>query len=190
LADNGGATETHALLPGSQAIDRGGGVCPATDQRALTRPAGPACDIGAYESEGAAPLSGAPPEGAVIQDATCRSGPHPAYLAVDYFEAGWRLLVLGRDEKGEWIEAARQGTGPPTCWIRRTLVDLTPAEVSDLPLGKVPPPPTATPRPADEDSGSSGPQGCLWYNQQQQLVCYRIAQCPVPFGQSQGACSP
>lgn len=46
LADNGGPTQTHALLSGSPAIDAGGADCVATDQRGLPRKA---CDIGAYE---------------------------------------------------------------------------------------------------------------------------------------------
>ena len=39
------------MLPqsGSAAIDMGGTTCPATDQRGITRPQGPACDIGAVE---------------------------------------------------------------------------------------------------------------------------------------------
>jgi CSLREA domain-containing protein len=52
LADNGGPTETQALKAGSPAIDRGGtsaNGCPATDQRGVPRPQGPACDIGAFE---------------------------------------------------------------------------------------------------------------------------------------------
>jgi CSLREA domain-containing protein len=48
LADNGGRTPTHALLPGSPALDKGGG-CAKTDQRGIPRSAGGACDIGAYE---------------------------------------------------------------------------------------------------------------------------------------------
>lgn len=48
LADNGGATPTHALLAGSPALDKGGG-CAKTDQRGVPRTAGGACDIGAYE---------------------------------------------------------------------------------------------------------------------------------------------
>ncbi len=57
LADNGGPTQTHALLAGSPAIDAGSPDCPppATDQRGLARPADgdgdgtAACDIGAFE---------------------------------------------------------------------------------------------------------------------------------------------
>ncbi len=52
LASNGGPTQTQALEPGSPAIDHGGtsaNGCPPTDQRGITRPQGPACDIGAFE---------------------------------------------------------------------------------------------------------------------------------------------
>lgn len=50
LRDNGGPTKTHALLPGSPAIDEADGEnCPDADQRGLTRPTGAQCDIGAYE---------------------------------------------------------------------------------------------------------------------------------------------
>ncbi len=52
LADNGGPTETMALLTGSPAIDTGNdGTCESTDQRGIPRPIGEACDIGAYEYE-------------------------------------------------------------------------------------------------------------------------------------------
>ncbi len=51
LQNNGGFTATHALLAGSPAIDAGSPDCPPpfTDQRGISRPRGPACDIGAYE---------------------------------------------------------------------------------------------------------------------------------------------
>jgi len=55
LEDNGGPTQTHALLGGSPAIDMGDDViCAAApvdgiDQRGVARPYGAACDIGAFE---------------------------------------------------------------------------------------------------------------------------------------------
>lgn len=52
LADNGGFTQTHALLAGSSAIDTGDlAACPETDQRGVRRPIGSGCDIGSYECE-------------------------------------------------------------------------------------------------------------------------------------------
>ena len=50
LQNNGGPTWTHALNPGSPAIDAGDDtVTPSTDQRGVPRPQGSASDIGAYE---------------------------------------------------------------------------------------------------------------------------------------------
>lgn len=61
LANNGGPTQTHALLAGSPATDRGTCIYHdpatnqdatlATDQRGVARPQGAACDIGAYEAQ-------------------------------------------------------------------------------------------------------------------------------------------
>jgi len=59
LADNGGPTQTHALLEGSPAIDKGNSFGESTDQRSLVRPSnfvgipdasgGDGSDIGAFE---------------------------------------------------------------------------------------------------------------------------------------------
>ena len=65
LQNNGGPTETHALLAGSPAIDAAAAAdCVSTDQRGAARPgsargssAGP-CDIGAYEAGSAVPAAG------------------------------------------------------------------------------------------------------------------------------------
>src|SRR5262249_26869582 len=53
LADHGGPTFTHALLPGSPALDAGVAVAGlTTDQRGVARPQGAGPDIGAFESRG------------------------------------------------------------------------------------------------------------------------------------------
>ncbi|MCK4637543.1 MAG: hypothetical protein KAT49_06665, partial [Methanomicrobia archaeon] len=54
LANNGGLTQTHALLSGSPAINAASctdidGDPVTTDQRGVSRPQGSRCDIGAYE---------------------------------------------------------------------------------------------------------------------------------------------
>jgi hypothetical protein len=50
LADNGGPTQTHALLPGSPAIDHGNNITGSgADQRLFKRVVGPSIDIGSVE---------------------------------------------------------------------------------------------------------------------------------------------
>jgi hypothetical protein len=66
LADNGGPTQTHALLPGSPAIDAGNSSGYNEDQRGITRPidipgianASDGADIGAYEFNPTYSISG------------------------------------------------------------------------------------------------------------------------------------
>jgi hypothetical protein len=63
LANNGGATQTHALLPDSPAIDKGNSFTLTTDQRGFARPfdnpgitnatGGDGADIGAFEVQAA-----------------------------------------------------------------------------------------------------------------------------------------
>lgn len=73
LANNGGETNTMALLEGSPAIDAGiNAGCPPVDQRGVTRPQGPACDVGAFE-RAAVP----PPPAADAADLRLRIKPKP-----------------------------------------------------------------------------------------------------------------
>jgi hypothetical protein len=59
LGNYGGPTPTMALLPGSPAIDAAdSNDFPATDQRGVPRPFGPAPDIGAFESTYSTTISG------------------------------------------------------------------------------------------------------------------------------------
>jgi hypothetical protein len=107
LADNGGPTQTHALLTGSPAIDAGDTPsCAALDQRGVVRPAdgnadgNPVCDIGAYEVEGppqatpsatpvaATPVLTEPPPSPTTAPAT--STPTPLRLPVRLPDTGGR----------------------------------------------------------------------------------------------------
>lgn len=70
LADNGGATPTHALAADSPAVDAGSNVCAAeVDQREVTRPqdgdgdGSVLCDIGAFEAGAATTTTTTTPGG-------------------------------------------------------------------------------------------------------------------------------
>lgn len=79
LASNGGPTQTHALLNGSPAYNAGGATCPAgivTDQRGISRPQGPACDIGAFEVQISA-LPPPRPPGQIVGSPTVLPPPRP-----------------------------------------------------------------------------------------------------------------
>jgi CSLREA domain-containing protein len=90
LADNGGPTQTHALLAGSAAIDAGPTTCPgpAVDQRGVVRaqPAGGRCDVGAFEDRGAdlrvssadEPDPAGPTAQVAYRVAVANGGPEPA----------------------------------------------------------------------------------------------------------------
>jgi CSLREA domain-containing protein len=69
LQNNGGATETHSLLPGSPALDAGDdATCLPADQRGVSRPQGLHCDIGAFELE--SPATATPPAGTTTSTPT------------------------------------------------------------------------------------------------------------------------
>jgi hypothetical protein len=195
LGDNGGDTMTHALLPGSPARDAAGSTCAATDQRGVARPDGPACDIGAFEYSPPPavgtpdPFSSASPIARPIGPVICRSGPSVVFPPLTYFEQGQELTLRNRNEDRSWLEVESAGEQP--CWVGRNLLELDPAlDVMELPPGLIPPTPTWTPLPPTEKPNLA-PEGCEVYDSQtQQNVCYPIAQCPVPFEQSFGACTP
>lgn len=73
LANNGGPTQTFALLANSIALNTATAAnCPATDQRGVSRPQGAGCDTGAFETEVSADLAvtqTATPNPVVVRDA-------------------------------------------------------------------------------------------------------------------------
>jgi uncharacterized repeat protein (TIGR01451 family) len=101
LADNGGLTETDALLVGSPAIGEAlDSACPTTDERGVARPA--ACDIGAFQTAPADLSIGASAPASVLAGlpmtetlTVANNGPGPANSVVvsDPMPAG--VIYLG-----------------------------------------------------------------------------------------------
>jgi len=94
LAGNGGATQTHALFPGSEAINAASdcqdlnGNTVSTDQRGVLRPQGGACDAGAYERD-----DNTPPTVSSIT----RADPNPTSAASVQFIVTFSEVVTGVD---------------------------------------------------------------------------------------------
>ena len=91
LADNGGPTFTHALLPGSSAIDAGSCTDSedspvTTDQRGAARPQGVTCDVGAFEFTLSAVPVPSLSQWALISLAVVLSG-------LSYMRLRWKLLL-------------------------------------------------------------------------------------------------
>lgn len=116
LADNGGPTQTHALRPGSPAIDRvAAGECPppAEDQRGEDRPrdgdgnGSARCDSGAFEK---APPP--PPERPACDDGRDNDG-----------DGKTDLRDPGCSSRQDDSEKNRPGAGRPECTITGTVGD-------------------------------------------------------------------
>jgi hypothetical protein len=107
LQNSGGATFTHALQPGSPAIDAGnpatpgsgGNACLATDQRGLARPDGGACDIGAFEV------------GLPTVLAVKRVDPNPTRESTVNFTVTFSEVVTGVDISAPFSDFALATTG-------------------------------------------------------------------------------
>ena len=206
LVDNGGSTETHALLPESPALDAASGDCPSNDQRGVLRPVGSRCDVGAFEldpltsatpiSEEGTPLplpmtvttptpqSGSSPDLPIINtDTLCWEGPGSLYEVVSSVTEGTQVTLLGRGIDSNWWIIDNPRYPGVACWLPGDALDFDPSlDLSGLPFIKAPPIPTPTATPI---------MGCLFKGPNDpQAVCYAIDVCPVPFDQTQGACLP
>ena len=83
LRDNGGPTQTHALLPGSPAIDHGSNVDGfAFDQRGRLRVIGAFTDIGAYEFD---PIRSSRPASVLSQSHQATPALHKLQIAQLFF---------------------------------------------------------------------------------------------------------
>ncbi|MEO7723252.1 MAG: right-handed parallel beta-helix repeat-containing protein, partial [Chthoniobacterales bacterium] len=109
LQDNGGMTFTHALLPGSPAIDKGKSADVMTDQRALPRPynypsipnatGGDGSDIGAFEDQ--------PPNTTPGNDVTVEAPAGDASVTFD------SVTLAGFTTFGEIVPPSSAGAPPP-----------------------------------------------------------------------------
>jgi hypothetical protein len=130
LADNGGPTQTHALLTGSPAIDAGDDTtCAAApvndlDQRGVSRAQGALCDIGAFE---------------LVQSAACPSTFDIDFGGTQYADCFRDVLRGGDIDEGPDVGGTNHsslvitgstGSGGAT-WL--TLYDDTPGTTSPGP---------------------------------------------------------
>jgi CSLREA domain-containing protein len=84
LINNGGQTDTHALLFDSPGIDTGATPCVPTDQRGELRPKGSDCDIGAFEAE--------PPATLIVRTAVDSGGWHAEDFTIRVTQSGFDAI--------------------------------------------------------------------------------------------------
>jgi hypothetical protein len=148
LADNGGRTFTHALLPGSPAIDAATGACPSTDQTHTARPMGLSCDVGAYEASfETLSLEGGdfvPPT--ANKDTLCLWGPGPEYGTVNAVDSGTQVILLGVGQTAGWLIIETPVFPGVPCWADQDDFDLDPdIDLNLVPVFPVPPLPETPP---------------------------------------------
>lgn len=114
-------------------------------------------------------------------DLLCWKGPGPAYDVVSSIEAGTQVELLGTGLNASWLIIDNPRFPGASCWVDKEKIDVDPElDLGVFQIFPVPPLPTATPVP-----------GCLYQGPNDpQAICYPIDQCPVPFDQTQGACTP
>jgi CSLREA domain-containing protein len=194
------STTTNAYFPdpSSPVIDAVTANCAGPDQKHDRRPNGDGCDIGAIEAGGSttAPIVIASPTaeneqheftGQPLGPTTCRFGPNTVYVPLSYLTEDQIVSLLARTQDNSWLFVQTDDGNQTQCWVDRDLLDIDPdLDLTALPLGLIPPTPTWTPLPTDTPVPPQ--QGCLWYDQYQNVVCF--ASCPVDPKNSLGSCTP
>jgi hypothetical protein len=107
LQDNGGPTDTEALLAGSPAIDSGG-TCGMLDQRGTTRPRGSGCDIGPYEF--APPIATTRPALSIgLTSASLWGTLTPGSQGTGYYFDYGTTTAYGSQTQGQYLPPAGSG---------------------------------------------------------------------------------
>jgi predicted outer membrane repeat protein len=141
LADNGGATLTHAFIYASPAVDgapdctnTAGGTAINEDQRGEPRPYGSQCDLGAYEAQ-STPAGFQAMIEVVVNQLDCLEGPFEGAAWMASYYQGDSLAALGRNEDGTWLGiAGMNGSADEVaCWVPSDGVE-SPEAITGFPL--------------------------------------------------------
>ena len=113
LQENGGPTATEAIATASLAVDTvpaSGAGCPAVDQRGVLRPAGAACDAGAFEI--ATPGASTAPASAITATSATLDGSarNPDLAAASAFFQYGPTAAYGEQTSAQPIAAASAAT--------------------------------------------------------------------------------
>lgn len=129
LRDNGGPTETLALVEGSPAIDASpdDAGCPNADQRGVPRPQGAACDIGAYEFQSAAAPVGGAVTGMISRTIKCKNRDTGQRVTVPLPDDGvWDCEAAGLvADRGDSIAQRAIGVADGTASVGGSAVGIT-----------------------------------------------------------------
>lgn len=152
-----GGQFVHLLFPSTRAVDRIPlDLCPADDQRGMSRPQGVLCDVGAYELdlvttslevtplalETITPTPAAAPLITFTQNANCRKGPGTPYEIVTSATAGQAAQIEGRSQASDWYYVLLP-SGTTRCWVAASTGTLS-GSVDGLSVIPAPSLPTAT----------------------------------------------
>src|SRR5262249_40960043 len=129
LQDNGGATQTIALLPASLAID----AIPvsqcsvATDQRGVSRLQGPRCDIGAFEVALPSSSTVLTSPRSIVIDVPAAAAAVSQSALVNAYSSGNSLTVpfTATPAGGSWLTATPGTVTPATSVITVASAGLT-----------------------------------------------------------------
>ena len=124
LAENGGPTATLRPLAGSAALDAvpaSGAGCEPRDQRAVVRPNGPACDIGAYEVAPPVAITGG------ASDVTATAARLGGAVDPSGLPTSYRFEYGGSTDYGTVTPDADAGTGITVASVAADVAGLAPA---------------------------------------------------------------
>jgi hypothetical protein len=133
LGNNGGPTETHALVADGPALD----VIPASDprcagtfdQRGVPRPAGPGCDTGSFELEAHVALGGSV-TGLAPKRVTCSNPTTGEREQAKTSEASWDCEALGLEvTTGDKVQTSVSGVTMSSA-VGGSVARMTPSSVT------------------------------------------------------------